>query len=80
MAKTENKSRLKSAGAGKPLRSRGFLSHPGGHTQSGSKDAPAPGQETRKSRGTRQAAASSDGKPKALSPKVSPKPYRLEEK
>lgn len=80
MAETGNKTRLKSAGAGKFLRSRGFLSHPGGQTQSEATDGPKNPRKNQKSRGTRQGAVSADGKPKALSPKVSPKPYRLEDK
>nr|WP_319385697.1 hypothetical protein [uncultured Roseibium sp.] len=72
---------LKSSGAGKPMRSRGFLSHSGGR--------PAPAGETgdgttedpvsRQSQGMKQAVPQTDGSPVELTPKTRPKPYRLED-
>ncbi|MET1413513.1 hypothetical protein ABVF61_14655 [Roseibium sp. HPY-6] len=79
MTDYEDRKKLRSHGAGKPLRSRGFLSHPGApvsdaDSEGVSKDGPA-----QKSRGMRQISLQSDGKPKDLSSKATVKPYRLEE-
>ncbi|WP_299475600.1 hypothetical protein [uncultured Roseibium sp.] len=79
MADHKEGKKLRSRGAGKPLRSRGFLSHSGAQSTGadigeGSKDEPA-----QRSRGMRQASVHANGKPKDLSPKATVKPYRLEE-
>lgn len=72
---------MKSSGAGKPMRSRGFLSHSGGRpapvgeTGEGTKEGPV----SRKSQGMKQAVPQTDGKPLELTPKTHPKPYRLED-
>ncbi|WP_420335522.1 hypothetical protein [Roseibium sp.] len=72
---------LKSIRVGKPMRSRGFLSHsgsqsgPDGETAGGSTASPV----SRKSRGMKQAVPQADAKPRALMPKAATKPYRLED-
>ncbi|TYC49260.1 hypothetical protein FMN50_24695 [Rhodobacterales bacterium] len=70
----------KSTGGGKPLRSRGYLSRPGGGP------APVPGEADtnaealrHKSRGARQISASRDKNPEALETRPSIKPYRLDD-
>jgi hypothetical protein len=70
---------LKSVGSKKPLRSRGFLSQPGGSVKTpedGSGDQPV----HHRSRGARQVSPSSSGTPQDLSVKPVIKPYRLEDK
>jgi hypothetical protein len=79
MAKSRDGKGLKSLGAGKPMRSRGFLSHPGGSPRQGADDVDAQAVHETKSRGTRQITASVDGKPSSLSAKPAIKPYRLED-
>ena len=69
---------LKSIGAGKPLRSRGFLSHSGGPSRSASGTGDS--DVSPKSRGMKQALPQTDGKPQALTPRTTTKPYRLEDK
>ena len=62
----------KSAGAGKLLRSHGFLSH-----GPADRDTQGPGDQTHhKSRGSRSAIASGPGEPKSLTQKPIVKPYR----
>jgi len=68
---------MKSTGAKAPLRSRGFLSQPGGS------GAPVSGDDAtshHRSRGARQISANTDGKPQDLTVKPAIKPFRLEEK
>ncbi|MEP4769350.1 MAG: hypothetical protein ABJY83_15695 [Roseibium sp.] len=68
---------FKSAGANKTLRSRGFLSQPGGQiAQSGQT-----GDTTvhHKSRGAKQVVVSRDGKPQGLAAKPAIRPYSLED-
>jgi|GEM_PF-2207076 len=68
---------MKSIGGKTPLRSRGFLSQPGGS------GAPASGEDPtshHRSRGARQISANSDGKPQDLAVKPAIKPFRLEDK
>ncbi|GAB2185241.1 hypothetical protein [Roseibium sp. LAB1] len=73
------KSTLKSVGSKKPMRSRGFLSQPGGSAKLTADDDG--GQPIRhRSRGARHIAPSGDGKPQDLSIKPAIKPYRLEDK
>lgn len=80
MTVTGKKKGLKSLGAGKPMRSRGFLSQPGGRAAPGTaQDKAARDPENQKSRGARQVSISADGKPQTLSPRPSIKPYRLED-
>jgi len=73
---------LKSVAGAKPLRSRGFLSAPGGQVSATSGDTsdPKEGQQHHRSRGARQVSLSSDGKPQDLSVKPKIRPYSLEEK
>lgn len=72
---------LKSVRAGKPMRSRGFLSHsggqsgPDGETADGGTASPA----SRKSRGMKQAVPQTNAKPRELTPKTATKSYRLED-
>lgn len=82
MANGKRKKGLKSVESGKPMRSRGFLSHPGGQTQSASEKDTASDSGTKhhKSRGARQISASPDGNPQDLSVKPNIKPYTLEDK
>lgn len=68
---------LKSSGAGKPLRSRGFLSHSGEPSRSASGAGDI--EVKPKSRGMKQALPRADGKPRALTAKTATKPYRLED-
>lgn len=81
MSDDSNRKGLKSTGAAKPLRSRGFLSQPGGGVT-----RPDAGSETgdpiahHRSRGSRQVFASSDKTPGALDLKPAIKPYRLDGK
>lgn len=72
---------LKSSGAGKPMRSRGFLSHSGGRPASVDEtgNATTDGPLNRKSQGMKQAVPQTDGSPVELTPKTPPKPYRLED-
>ncbi len=81
MTGTGKRKELKSSGAGKPLRSRGFLSRPGGQSRlvSESSDDSMAGIVNRKSRGMKQAKPQTDRKPQALTPKTATKPYRLED-
>ena len=73
---------LKSVAGAKPLRSRGFLSAPGGQLSAatGETGDPAEGQKHHRSRGARQVSVSTDGKPQDLSVKPKIRPYTLEEK
>ncbi|WP_306144359.1 hypothetical protein [Roseibium sp. MMSF_3412] len=81
MTGPEERKDLKSIRAGKPMRSRGFLSHsggqsgPDGETAGGSTASPA----SRKSQGMKQAVPQTDAKPRELTPKTTTKPYRLED-
>lgn len=70
---------LKSSGAGKPMRSRGFLSHSSVRSQSIGEtgDGSSPGPVNRKSQGMKQAVPQTDAKPRELTPKPTTKPYRL---
>ncbi|MBN9668771.1 hypothetical protein [Roseibium aggregatum] len=73
---------LKSVRGQKPLRSRGFLSQPGGAAaalsgRTGGSEAP---KKHHLSRGGRQITAFTDSKPQALEDKPRIKPYRLEDK
>ncbi len=70
---------LKSGGAGKPMRSRGFLSHSSGRSQSVGEtgDGNSPDPVSRKSQGMKQAMPQTDAKPRELTPKTATKPYRL---
>lgn len=71
----------KSAAAGKPLRSRGFLSHPGGipTAENGATDPQDIGKPNR-SRGQRQPVVRQDRKPENLATRTSIRPYKLEDK
>ncbi|MCX2724221.1 hypothetical protein [Roseibium salinum] len=82
MADGPKKSGLKSAGGNKPLRSRGFLSSPGGQMRAPADGTgEAPGEELHhRSRGSRQVSATPGGKPQALSSKPKIRPYSLDEK
>lgn len=76
-----SKKGLKSTGGAKPLRSRGYLSQPGGGAFRPEDDGKATDPTAyHRSRGSRQVSASSDGKPGALDPKPAIKPYRLEDR
>ncbi|MBG6210023.1 hypothetical protein IWQ49_004702 [Labrenzia sp. EL_126] len=77
---TENKKGLRSTNTGKPMRSRGFLSHSGGGAQDSADDTGGHAGERTMSRGTRQVSATLDGRPKSLSSKTKIKPYHLEGK
>lgn len=68
---------MKSIGGKTPLRSRGFLSQPGGSAVPATGDG-APGHH--RSRGARQVSANADGKPRDLALKPAIKPFRLEDK
>ncbi|MEM9634081.1 MAG: hypothetical protein AAGA50_22310 [Pseudomonadota bacterium] len=72
---------LKSVSSGQPMRSRGFLSQPGGQiTGQGVKtDTDKEQKMHHRSRGARQATVSTDGKPTDLSEKPTIKPYTLED-
>ncbi len=72
---------LKSKAAGKPLRSRGFLSQPGGQAgpASGAAGDTDDGTRHHRSRGARQVTVSSDRKPQDLSPAPVIGTYRLED-
>lgn len=72
---------LKSVAGNKPLRSRGFLSAPGGQVAVSNADAgnPAEARQHHRSRGARQVSASADGKPQDLSVKPVIRPYTLED-
>jgi hypothetical protein len=73
---------LKSVAGNTPLRSRGFLSAPGGHvsTKAGDGGDPAETQKHHRSRGAREVSVSSDGKPQDLSERPRIRPYSLEDK
>ncbi|WP_029061981.1 hypothetical protein [Labrenzia sp. DG1229] len=77
---TENKKGLRSTNTGKPMRSRGFLSRPGGVAQNSADDTGGHAGEKTMSRGKRQISATLDGRPTTLSSKTKIKPYRLEDK
>jgi len=82
MADDKDRKGLKSTGGQKSLRSRGFLSQPGGTAVGASEKtggAEALEKEHR-SRGARPISASADRKPQALADKPLVKPYRLEDK
>jgi len=66
---------MKSTATAKPLRSRGFLSQPGGQAAGSGDDTGKPN----KSRGQRQPVASRDGKPSGLATKAQIKPYSPED-
>jgi|GEM_PF-2078788 len=73
---------LKSTGRNRRMRSRGFLSHPGGQPRSTSDVEGAGREETKhhRSRGARQNSASTDGRPRDLTVKPDIKPYRLDQR
>ncbi len=81
MVDKSGKDGRKSVGGNKPMRSRGFLSQPGGiaSAQAASGDATDPTKHHR-SRGARQISATPDGKPQDLSVKPVIKPFKLEDK
>ena len=68
---------LKSVSSANPLRSRGFLSQPGGQAVASETDGDE--KKHHRSRGARQASVSNDGKPSDLSVKPTIKPYTLED-
>lgn len=72
---------MKSVGGNKPLRSRGFLSQPGGQVKTADMSQ-ATSQDDKKhhlSRGARHVSVSKDGKPEDLQPRPHVKPYTLED-
>ncbi|MHA7774529.1 hypothetical protein [Roseibium sp. M-1] len=69
---------VKSASSKAPLRSRGYLSQPGGSVPAASGDGDATAHHG--SRGARQISANTDGKPQDLVVKPVIKPFRLEDK
>jgi len=73
---------LKSVVGSKPMRSRGFLSAPGGQgtAMSANADNPVEGQKHHRSRGARHVSVSGDRKPRDLSPVPKIRPYTLEGK
>lgn len=73
---------LKSVAGAKPLRSRGFLSAPGGQVcvSTGETGDTTENQKHHRSRGARQVSVSPDGKPQDLSVKPKIRPYSLEDK
>jgi hypothetical protein len=82
MTGPDPKKGMKSLGGNKPLRSRGFLTQPGGQAQTASgAEGDAPDAETHhRSRGARQVSVSKDGQPENLETRPRIKPYTLEEK
>ncbi|MEP3046763.1 MAG: hypothetical protein ABJL55_01845 [Roseibium sp.] len=81
MAGDQGKKGFKSAGANKTLRSRGFLSQPGGQIAGQSAQSGQTGDTTfhHKSRGAKQVVVSRDGKPQGLAAKPAIRPYSLED-
>lgn len=75
MRNDSGKSGMKSLQGGAPLRSRGFLSQPGGQAA----NTPDNTGKPNKSRGKRQSIVSGNGKPADLATKVSIRPYTLED-
>lgn len=72
---------LKSVPAGKPLRSRGFLSQPGGQPSgAGNGTERKEAGEPNKSRGQRQPVVTGNGTPETLATKASIRRYKLEDK
>jgi hypothetical protein len=69
----DRKSAMKSVSKPNALRSRGFLSQPGAHAQSGDGSVGKPNM----SRGKRQPVVSDGGKPANLTTKVAIQPYKL---
>ena len=82
MAAGTPKKPLRSVAGAKPLRSRGFLSAPGGQVSATSGDTsdPKEGQQQHRSRGARQVSVCTNGKPQDLSVKPRIRPYTLEDK
>ncbi|MCK7615583.1 hypothetical protein [Roseibium sediminicola] len=82
MSATPPKNPLKSVAGTKPLRSRGFLSAPGGKVSvsTGETSDAAENSKHHRSRGARQVFVTSDGKPQDLSVKPKIRPYSLEDK
>ncbi len=82
MRNNRDKPALKTSKGSTPLRSRGFLSHPGGNP-TGTDDTSSDQNDTgkpNKSRGKRQSVVSSNGKPDGLATKATIRPYSLEDK
>lgn len=81
MTDKPSKKPLKSVAGNKPMRSRGFLSAPGGQVSASDSDAGnlADAKKHHRSRGARQVAPSTDGKPRDLSVKPVIRPYTLED-
>ncbi|WP_422374614.1 hypothetical protein [Roseibium sp.] len=81
MADRTPKKPFKSVAGNKPMRSRGFLSAPGGQSAASTADAgnSAEVQTHHRSRGARQVSVSTDGKPRDLSVKPVIRPYTLED-
>jgi hypothetical protein len=73
MTADDRKPAMKSVTKPKSLRSRGFLSQPGGQAPSGDGSSTKPN----KSRGKRQPVVSDDGKPAHLTTRVAIRPYKL---
>lgn len=81
MADRSPKKPLKSVAGNRPMRSRGFLSAPGGqvsvsNAEAGDRDEP---QTHHRSIGARHVSVSTDGKPRDLSVKPVIRPYTLED-
>lgn len=80
MTRETPKKGLKSVSGTAGLRSRGFLSQPGGRPAQDSADGDVAGTSAlNRSRGSRQASASAGGKPEYLTPKPAIRPYTLED-
>ncbi|MCV0425842.1 MAG: hypothetical protein K5905_10235 [Roseibium sp.] len=81
MTEDLRKKGLKSVGGSNAMRSRGFLSQPGGQLSSrpGKESLPNGDAGHHKSRGARQISVSTDGKPQNLTVKPKIKPYTLED-
>jgi len=77
MAEDAPKKGLKSVAGKTPLRSRGFLSQPGGGVAGPERAEAAP--EHHRSRGSRQVSATADGRPRDLADKPRIRPYTLED-
>jgi hypothetical protein len=82
MAGPDTKKNMKSLGGNKPLRSRGFLSQPGGQAQtaSGAEGDASDAKAHHRSRGARQVSVSKDSQPESLDSRPFIKPYTLEDK
>ncbi|GAB4523197.1 MAG: hypothetical protein Tsb0019_25130 [Roseibium sp.] len=80
MADDTPKKGLKSVAGKTPLRSRGFLSQPGGlSAPSGKTGDQAATPEHHRSRGSRQVSATADRRPRDLAVKPAIRPYTLED-